>query len=214
MKDSRTSWIVFDVGGVLLDWISSSDHFAEELKITHDQLFNALYAPGNSDNIGTRMNLGQLSGQQGWDEVLSQFQIHLPFKSIVSDWVAEPYWPKDTLSLLRELKHKGYKMAVFSNSWFGLTDPATKDILPDEFNLFDIVIDSAVEKMQKPNPDFYTRLEERLDAHGANIFFIDDDQKNIITAKNFGWDTFLYSMGSNASEVKPNNDKLRKLLGL
>jgi len=212
MKDTRATWIVFDVGGVLLDWMSSSDVFAEKLNLTHDELFSALYDLEVEENIGASMNVGKISGQEGWGALLAKFNKQLPFRDIVAAWTAESFWPKDTLQLIRDLKAAGYKMAILSNSWFGLTDSATQDLFPDELQLFDIVIDSAVEKMQKPNPDLYKRFEERVNAHGADIFFIDDDQKNLTVAEELGWESFLYRMGEAGNEVVLNNNKLRELL--
>lgn len=212
MKDTRTTWIVFDVGGVLLDWMSSSNVFAEKLNLTHDELFSALYALEVNENIGASMNIGKISGQEGWDAVLAKFNKQLPFRDVVAAWTAESFWPQDTLKLIRELKEAGYKLAIFSNSWFGLTDSATQNLLPNEFQLFDIVIDSAVEKMQKPSPDVYKRLEERTGAQGADILFIDDDKKNLLVAKDLDWETFLYNMGKDGNEVVVNNNKLRESL--
>lgn len=212
MRHTSTTWIVFDFGGVLLDWMSSSHAFAETLNLIHDELFNSSYDLEAVENIGARMNVGKISGQDGWDAVLAKFNKQLPFCDIVTAWTAEPFWPKDTLKLIRDLKDADYKLAIFSNSWFGLTDPATQDLLPNEFRLFDIVLDSAVEKMQKPNPRVYSRLEERIGAHGADIFFIDDDQKNLLVAKDLGWESFLYSMGEDGNEVVLHNNKLRQLL--
>jgi hypothetical protein len=60
----KPTWLVFDVGGVLLDWPSSSAAIAKYLCITHDELFNALFDQSVKVGIGARINIGSLPLKQ------------------------------------------------------------------------------------------------------------------------------------------------------
>ncbi|HEU4966046.1 MAG TPA: hypothetical protein VFT53_01010 [Candidatus Saccharimonadales bacterium] len=57
----RLVWIIFDVGGVLLDWRSSLDAIGSELGIARNQLFDVLFNQSVNVNIGARMNTGDLN---------------------------------------------------------------------------------------------------------------------------------------------------------
>lgn len=59
---------------------------------------------------------------------------------------------------------------------------------------WDVVIDSSVEKIQKPEAAIYTLAEERAGAHGGDILFIDNTQRHLdAAAEKFGWQTFLFN---------------------
>jgi len=209
-KMTKPTWIVFDVGGVLLDWPSSSTETAKHLGVTHDELFDVLFDQTIKMNIGTRMNLGEISAHEGWTIILKELKKEHAPADVISRWFAWEFWLEDTLRLLAELHDHGYKLAVMSNSWLGMNDPTQKHLLPDEFNLFDKIFDSSEVRTQKPDAAFYEIVETGLGSNGEALFFIDDDQKNLDAAEQRGWQHFLYDMsGDQGVEA---NIKLRAVL--
>jgi len=207
----KPRWIVFDVGGVLLDWPSSSMATAKYLGVTHDELFDVLFDQTVKMSIGAKMNVGEISAHDGWTMVLKKLQKEHTPQDVISRWFAEEYWLEDTLKLLQELHQAGYKLAIMSNSWLGLTDPAKRAMLPSQLELFDEIFDSSVERTEKPNTAFYELVEQRIGDTGDDLFFIDDDQKNLIVAEQRDWQHYLYSMGNDAG-LKANKELRRALL--
>lgn len=207
----KPNWIVFDVGGVLLDWPTSSQAVADYLGVSKIQLFDTLFDQTVPVSIGAQMNVGELSTSEGWRIVLSRLsETTVTPEEVLSRWCDRSFWYVDTLKLIRELKEAGYKLAIMSNSWLGLTDPEMKDVFPAELQPFDHIFDSSIEKMKKPDVAFYELVENGLQAFGEEIYFIDDDQKNILTADRRGWQTHLFESPNN--NPAQSNAAIRKSL--
>jgi FMN phosphatase YigB (HAD superfamily) len=112
----KPSWILFDNGGVLLDWRSSLSVAAGRLGITLHELLNILFDERREPSIGVRMLLGEITAEAGWGMVLKQLgkPDYTPADMLTLSYAKE-YWLPDTLHLLTELKHAGYQMALMSN---------------------------------------------------------------------------------------------------
>lgn len=208
---NKPTWIVFDVGGVLLDWPTSSAKTAEFLGLTRNELFDVLFDQTVAMSIGAKMNIGELSAHDGWVQILSRLKKHSTPEEIMSRWYAKEFWLEDTLALLQELKDAGYKLAIMSNSWLGLNDPTKQHSFPKELQLFDKVFDSSQEKMKKPDQAFYKLVEDGINAYGEQLLFIDDDKKNLDVAQARNWQTFLYDMAEDRG-VQANTVLRQELL--
>lgn len=58
---------------------------------------------------------------------------------------------------------------------------------------WDVVVDSSVVKLQKPDSTIYKFAEEKAMMGGGDILFIDNTQRHLdAAAKHFGWQTFLF----------------------
>ncbi|HEU4966104.1 MAG TPA: HAD-IA family hydrolase [Candidatus Saccharimonadales bacterium] len=205
----RPTWIVFDVGGVLLDWRSSLAAVAYDLGITRDQLFDVLFNQSVTINIGARMNIGELTAEEGWRMVLQELgKEDISSEHVLARSHAPEFWSKDALQLIPKLRDAGYKLAIMSNSWLGLTKPEKKDQFPKELQLFDTIFDSSVEGIKKPDPAFYELVEKRTGCAGRELLFIDDEPKNLEVAEERGWQAFLYS-----PTQERVNDLLKRLTG-
>ena len=207
----KLQWIVFDVGGVLLDWPASSMAAATYLGVTHDELFDVLFDQSVDTSIGAQMNVGAISAEEGWRLILEELKKDCAPEIIINRWYAKEFWLEDTLQLIVQLHEAGYKLAIMSNSWLGLTDPRKRRALPKELRLFDKVFDSSVERLKKPDEMFYELVEQSTGSKGDGLFFIDDDQKNLAVAEKRGWQHFLYEMGE-GKDGKAANAVLRDLL--
>ncbi|MDO8487898.1 MAG: HAD-IA family hydrolase, partial [bacterium] len=63
-------------------------------------------------------------------------------------------------------------------------------LLPDES--YDIIIDSSVVKLAKPDPAIFRLAESKAGIKGNQILFVENSQTHINIAKKLGWQTFLY----------------------
>lgn len=200
----KRDWIVFDVGGVLLNWHESSTALAEYLQVDKNILMETMFEQAKA------MNIGKISPREGWRRVLEKLGKDEDPQDIIRKWRHESYWMKDTLKLIRELDEAGYNLAILSNSWLGLTEIEELPILPPEIKLFKYILDSSVEGIKKPDPAFYKLAEERLESDKNSMFFIDDDEDNLPPASEREWRTFHYVTGDDNGVA--SNDKLRELL--
>ncbi len=54
---------------------------------------------------------------------------------------------------------------------------------------FDVIVESWIEGVRKPDPLIYTRLLERLDLNADQCVFLDDIGRNLKTARELGMTT-------------------------
>lgn len=204
MNQVKPTWIVFDVGGVLLDWFQSSAALAEYLGVSHEQLLNIMFSHA------PKMNIGVISPQEGWKIILKELgqgTKHEP-NEIIRKWRDKKFWIPETLQVARDLHNSGYRLATFTNSWLGLGDEPDKTLLPDELQLFEYIVDSSKEGLRKPNMPFYDLLESRIGASSSDIFFIDDADKNFPPAQEKGWQTFLFVTEDSKESAKKLGEQL------
>jgi len=84
-----------------------------------------------------------------------------------------------------------------------------------EKNLFppvewDVVIDSTQVGCRKPAPEIYKIAQEKAGVAASEIFFIDNREKNLVPARELGWQTFLYD----SKNYDHANQDLAKFLNL
>lgn len=94
------------------------------------------------------------------------------------------YTHEGILELIADLKEKGIRIAIISNTnelhWSYL-----EKILPIE--KFDEILLSHIYQVEKPDKRIYQILEERTGLKDREILFFDDIQENIYTALSLGW---------------------------
>ena len=65
-----------------------------------------------------------------------------------------------------------------------------KNLIP--LQLWDVIVDSSVEKVRKPMPEIYELAQKKAGVPAGEILFIDNRQKNLDGATRAGWQTYLY----------------------
>ncbi len=95
---------------------------------------------------------------------------------------------QDLLQLISKLK-PGIKTAIINNGlktlFHGLLD---KYDLKDRF---DLLVNSAEEGVEKPDPEIFLRTCQRLQVQPEQCVMIDDDEKLLVGAKELGMRTIL-----------------------
>ncbi len=105
---------------------------------------------------------------------------------------------KDLWNLLPVLK-KNYKLAVINNG----NNLAEKYWMKKfGFNIFDAFVNSAKEKVKKPNPKIYLITCKKLDVKPRDCLFMDDAKENIITAKRLKMKTVLWEKSKKKENLK------------
>jgi len=93
----------------------------------------------------------------------------------------------EMLRAIKTIRERGYKTAALTNNWIapnGERAPGRFDDL-----VFDVVVESAVEGIRKPDPRIYELVLERLDAPAENAVFLDDLGINLKPARAMGMTT-------------------------
>lgn len=180
--------IVFDFGGVLIDW---NPHYLYNTYFTDRDKMDYFLA-----NICTgNWNLEQDRGRP-LAEATKSLQAQYPaYKEAIQLFYSEWYKMlkgeiKPTIKLLHHCKAKGYKIFGLSN-WSAETFPiALKKY--DFWSAFDGIVLSGNEKLVKPDPRLYQRLLHRYSLQAEECLFIDDNSANIEAALALGFNVALF----------------------
>lgn len=180
--------IVFDFGGVLMDW---------NPRYLYRQLFDDETAMENFfDEIGfAEWNLEQDKGRAFAVAVAShseKFPHHAEMIRAYDERWLESVGGEiaETVEILRALKRAGYPLFGLSN-W-----SAEKFALVraeyEFFDLFDAIVLSGEEKIAKPDARIFEILMEQIDYRAEECLFIDDSATNIAAARALGFQTIQF----------------------
>ena len=177
------STIVFDLGGVLIDWnpeyvfrevIPDAErrrYFFENI-CTHD--WNIEQDAGRSLADATTLLIEQWPD---WE---------LEVRTYYDRWADMLGGPlEETVELLRELHDLGTHRLLALTNWSAETFPVALERY-EFLHWFEGIVVSGTERTRKPFADIYQILLERYGLHPEESVFIDDSLKNVEGAKALG----------------------------
>lgn len=184
------STVVFDLGGVLVDW--KREYLYEKVFEDAEKMEWFL------DNVCTwEWNEAQDGGKlqsEAVAEKIAEFPVwEAEIKMFYErfDEMTRGGFPQ-TEKVLGDLKNsEKYKIYALSN-WSHETYPKTRDKF-EFLNHFDGLVISGEEKLHKPQRAIYKVLMNRFKVKGDEIIFIDDRQVNLDAASELGWKTILFT---------------------
>jgi len=175
--------IIFDLGGVLVDW--NPDYLFD--KVFDDEEKKKYFF----ENICTAdWNEEQDAGRPIKEATETLVKKHPEWKEQIETYYAR--WTEmlggpihDTVAIFKELKERGhYKIYALTN-WSAELFPKALEMY-DFLHWFDGRVVSGEEKMRKPTPDFYHVLLDRYHLKSEEVLFIDDNLRNIKAAEKLG----------------------------
>ena len=176
--------IIFDFGGVLVDW---NPRHLYRREFGDDAAMEAFLA-----HIGwEEWNLQQDKGRplaEATELLQRQFpDYHTKIQLFYGQWdkMLKGEIPEN-VALLQELKQK-YKLYGLTN-WSAETFPIALERF-SFFKLFDGIVVSGEEKLVKPDEKIFRVIIERYHLDPHSTLFIDDNRNNIDTAKSMGFST-------------------------
>lgn len=180
--------IVFDYGGVIEqeegDLIQK---IADYLKITKEDWHKIYFSLNHLAN----------TGKKSWQEVLalvckefgaSDAQIFYVHEIIIENKKTKKI-DLELIEIIKDLKNKGYKIGLLSNNATGLRQ---KLIDQNIISLFDEVIISAEFGFQKPQPEIFEIILNKLGVKNVEMIFIDDTKRSLEGADKIGYVPVLY----------------------
>ena len=176
--------IIFDFGGVLVDWNPRHLYRGE---FENDAAMEAFL-----DHIGwEEWNLQQDKGRslaEATEVLQRQFpDYHSKIQLFYGQWdkMLKGEIPEN-VAVLQELKQK-YKLYGLTN-WSAETFPIALERF-SFFKFFDGIVVSGEEKLVKPDEKIFRLILDRYHLDPKSTLFIDDNRNNIDTAKNMGFST-------------------------
>lgn len=188
--------IIFDFGGVLLDW---NPRYLYKSYFNNDEEMENFLA----DICNGEWNIKQDAGRP-FAEAVKELQTKFP-EYAEAIQMYDDDWEKmlkcelpESIDLLKELKSMGYGI-------YGLTNWSAEKIgyafaNYSFFSLFDGIVVSGVEKVVKPDRKIYEILLERYSLKPGECVFIDDNQDNVDMAKVLGINAIRFDNIGNVKE--------------
>ena len=183
--------IVSDFGGVLTTpLVESFMAFQDQTGITTETLGKAMQAAtdANGENPLFEMERGEITEDAFLvllTEHLEPLLGHHPEMHRFREIYFEALQPNpQMIELMRELKGKGYRMAMLTNNvreW----EPLWRSMLPVD-EIFETVVDSGFVGCRKPESKIYALTLERLSEPAEACLFIDDVLVNCEGARKAG----------------------------
>jgi len=87
------------------------------------------------------------------------------------------------LAAIRAIRARGLRTSALTNNWVGEGGDTGAGRIAD---LFDVVVESAVEGLRKPDPRIYALALERLAVAAERTVFLDDIGRNLKPARALG----------------------------
>jgi len=178
MPTAPPTAVVFDLGGVLIDW---------NPRYLYRKLFDDETAMETflADVVSPEWN-GQQDSGRTWAEAVDVLSREHPEQR---DLIAA-YWHRwqetlgdaiaPTVAILEELREAGVRLYALSN-WSAETFPVARPRYPF-LEWFDGIVISGEEKVAKPDPVIFRHLLDRYRLDPATTVFIDDSEANVRAA--------------------------------
>lgn len=187
--------IVFDFGGVLLDW--NPRYFYQNVFSDKSEMEFFLREVCNP-----QWNLKMDAGYSFADATKDLQDQHPEYKTEIEMYLRN--WEVmiggeiiENTKLLKALKDR-YRLFGLTN-WSAEAFPVVFEKYPF-FKYFEGIIVSGAEKMVKPNKDIYELLLKRYSLLANESLFIDDSSSNIETARELGFTAIHINGSTNLEE--------------
>lgn len=183
MSGENLTAVVFDLGGVLIDW---------DPRYVYRDLFDG-------DEDAAERFLGTVTTQawnheqdrgrtfdEGVEILTARYPQHRELIAAYRD-----RWPDmlggaidGTVDILEELRKRDLGLYALTN-WSAETFPVAEERFPF-LDWFDGVVVSGRERLAKPEPEIFTLLTDRFDLEPPSTLFIDDSPANVEAARAAG----------------------------
>lgn len=176
--------IVFDLGGVLLDW--DPRHLYRQVfddRADMEYFLSQVCSPAWN---------AQMDAGTPFQEAVDQLVLRFPhyrdqIRMFDSRWVEMVRGEiPGTVQILRELKEAGYHLAALSN-WSLETFPRVQSNY-EFLGWFEPLLLSGQLGVAKPAPEIYRALLHRTGWRANDCLFIDDVRENVLEASRQGFD--------------------------
>ena len=176
--------IVFDLGGVLIDW-------------NPEYLYSRIIPDENerrwflSTICTLDWNEAQDSGRslkEGTDYLVKKFPEHeASIRAYYGRWKEMLGGPiHETVEIFRELKFKTNCKLYALTNWSAETFPVALELY-DFLHWFDGRLVSGEEKTRKPFPEIYKLLIDRFGIDPKAAIYVDDNIRNVLPARELGF---------------------------
>lgn len=188
--------IVFDFGGVLVDW--NPEYLFRDVFSDRAELDHFLENVCNSD-WNERQDAGRPLSEAVRTLQEKHPEYHEQIRRYYDEWTTMLRGPiVRNVALLEPLKAR-FRLFGLSN-WSAETFPIARDLYPF-FDMFEGIVISGEEGMKKPDERIYRVLLDRYGLRADECLFIDDSEPNVRAAGALGFRTIHLAQGAELQEA-------------
>ena len=187
--------VLFDIGGVLSQYSDLKTYlkWEKQLGLPPKGLFHILY----ENPVSKKATLGEATTDEVWEEMGRQCDLPPDELETMKEEIWSGYeWNTELMEFIISLKPK-YKTGIISNAWSG-TREGMKDTINSD--IFDEIVLSAEEGIQKPDPEIYYRALTQLGIAPEEAIFVDDRESNVEGAREVGMHAVVFTDTAQAKE--------------
>ena len=185
-----TKVILFDIGGVLINW--KDEWLYEEISKQIEIPFKRIESKFNA-NLCSLFE-SKINEKEFWNLVLG-YDNKIDHKIISKTFLKMSSINYDFLNFAKSLKTDENHIGILSN----LT-PDTSTCIPHSLlDDFDYLFYSNTLKMSKPHAEIYRHVCSKIPS--KDILFIDDKQENLDAAKLFDMETILFTLSDYSAKI-------------
>jgi putative hydrolase of the HAD superfamily len=192
---TRFDAVVFDLGGVVVP--SPLDAFrAYEARVGLPHRFlSEVVLAGGEEGAWSRLERGELSMDEFADEFSAECAMAggaVDVDELFTDVHSSSGPRPEMVVAIGRIHSAGLKTGALTNNWRDerAADDATSGTpLPSTLDLFDVVVESAIVGLRKPDPRIYELACARLDVDPVCVVFLDDLGVNLKPARSMGMAT-------------------------
>jgi epoxide hydrolase-like predicted phosphatase len=185
--------VVFDLGGVVMPSPIDAFRTYEDRNGLPHRFLSEIVLAGGDDNAWSRLERGELTMDEFADEFESECAmaggtvvVAELFADISTGGGARP----EMLTAIRRIRAEGLKTAALTNNWRPHADaPGVGEHTPALGDAFDLIVESAIEGLRKPDPRIYELTCARLAVTPGETVFLDDLGVNLKSARALGMTT-------------------------
>src|SRR5580765_1821252 len=186
MEGVSMKTVVFDLGGVVVDWDPVSAVAAvvgqeRAERFVHGAEFD-FAAWNQAQDAGRSWADAEAAATASHPDLAEEIAAYRP-NFILSLRGLIPGVPQ----ILEALHDRGVRLVVLTN-WSAETIHHGPEVFPEVFALFDDIVVSGRESVAKPDPEIFQILAGRLGHPIVGVFYVDDSVRNVEAARAAGMD--------------------------
>jgi 2-haloacid dehalogenase len=181
--------VVFDLGGVLIDW--NPRHLYRQLFDGDEAAMERFLAEVTTQEWNAQQDAGR-----SWREAVDALvAIHPDWQDLIVAY--DERWPEmlggpieGTVEILADLRRDGVRLVALSN-WSAEKFPVARQRY-EFLGWFEAIVVSGEVGLAKPDPRIFRHLLERTGLVAASIVFVDDSPANVAVATELGMRALLF----------------------
>jgi len=183
--------VIFDLGGVVFPSPFEAFDAYDRANALEPGTVRALIRASSETGAWAALERGELS-MDAFADALEAEALAAGFQldaRRLMGRIATSFGPRPEMArAIERIRSSGLRTAALTNNWADEARSSTPNGL-HETELFDVIVESSVEGLRKPDPRIYTLALARLDVLASEAVFLDDLGMNLKPAREMGMAT-------------------------